>query len=219
LLRSGLRVARARCDFHAGAIDVADARAVALEHAELLRQTGSELEAEVSLGFLGPLALVEGNEAFERALREKIERLDALGDRMYVASALGDWATGLCSVGQPDQALTVVARGRQIARPDDVADQINLDGAEGFACALLGDRERAELLMQRVRERTKGIDMPWLAERAEYVEASTRTALGDADDARSILQGLRESAERRGFVRFAEIYLRDLAALDSADRD
>ena len=44
-------------------------------------------------------------------------------------------------------------------------------------------------------------------------------AAGDPETARAILERLAESAELRGYVRFAGIYRRELQALDAADRD
>ena len=51
------------------------------------------------------------------------------------------------------------------------------------------------------------------------IEAGVRTALGDVDAARAILEELTASAEERGFVRLAAFYGRELAALGSGGRD
>jgi hypothetical protein len=51
------------------------------------------------------------------------------------------------------------------------------------------------------------------------VEAGVRSALGDTETARAILEGLAESAKLRGYVRFAGVYRRELEALGAPGRD
>jgi hypothetical protein len=203
----------------AGRIGIEEGRAAVIRYSELLRQIGSELEAEHSSGILAGFARFEGPEEFERVARGKAERYEALGDRMYLANVLADWAAALCGVGDAEQALEVVARGRALARADDIADVAGLNMSEAYARALVGDRERAEELIQQTHEMLSDVDMALVVEGVEYLEASTRTALGDVDEARAILVRLIAGADRRGFVRFADLYRRELAALDSAGRD
>ena len=106
-----------------------------------------------------------------------------------------------------------------MAREDDLGDAVALNMAEAWACALLRERERAELLIDRTHETLRNFDMALMVERTHHLEASARAALGDIDEARSILSRLVEEAERRGFVRFVDVYRRDMAALDPASRD
>jgi hypothetical protein len=61
--------------------------------------------------------------------------------------------------------------------------------------------------------------MAMVVDWAQRIEASVRTALGDIDEARTILQRLLADAEHRGLTRFATRYREELAALDSASRD
>jgi len=173
----------------------------------------------VTLGFLGPLALVEGIEEYERVQREKVERFDVMGDRMYLANALAEWAVGLCAVGDAQRAREAVARGRMLARPDDRADSIALDVSEAYVAAVLGDREGAERLLARADAARDEIDMVLFAEWCWYAEAGVRSALGDTKSARAILERLAESADGRGFVRFAGVYRRELEALGAPGRD
>ena len=133
---------------------------------------------------------------------------------MMLPNALGNWAISLCRLGDADAALQAVARGRSLARADDVADQITLDAAEGYAWALEGDAERAFALLGRATKAVEAIDMVFLAENVAYVEARARLALGDVDEARALLEGLRDATEARGQARWAARYRRDLAALD-----
>ena len=219
LLADGLRVARVRCECQAGVLGIDEARARVLAYSDLLRQIGSDLEAEASSGVLGVFALLEGPEEYERFQRERVERFAALGDRVYLANALAEWAVGLCGIGDAEGALNVVARGRAIARPDDVADDIALNMAEAYGRALLGERDRAELLIDRTAEELRGIDMALVVDWAHHIEARARAALGDLEEARAILSILTAEAERRGFARFADLYRRELAALESRDPD
>ena len=91
--------------------------------------------------------------------------------------------------------------------------------SEAYARALVGDRERAEGLIQQTHEMLSDVDMALVVESVQHIEASARTALGDVDEARAILDGLIADAERRGFVRFADLYRRDLDALHSPSPD
>jgi class 3 adenylate cyclase len=219
LLAASLRTARMRAEFFAGRISAADARANVLEYAELLRQVGSAVEAEISSGYLGVLALVQGEGEFERTQRARVERLDALGDRLYLVNALAEWASGLCAVGDVEAASGAVARGRELLRADDLADRMSLDAAEAYVRALLGDREGAEQLLEHVHDVADGVDMAILAERMRHIEASVRRTLGDVEQARAILEELEASAAERGFVPLAELYRRDLEALAPVGRD
>jgi class 3 adenylate cyclase len=219
LLAESLRVARAVLDCQAGTLAIGEARAIVLAHAELLRQIGSELEAEMSTGVLSVYSWLEGPEQHERVLHARAERLEALGDRLYLANSLADWADSLCSLGHPERALEVVSRARRMARDDDVADAVALNMAEAHARALLGDRKRAEELIGLTHAILQDVDMATVVDWAQRVEATARLALGDTAEARAILARLLADAERRGLVRFADAYRGDLAALDSASAD
>ena len=219
LLSAAMRVSRAVLDCQAGLLGIDEARRIVLEYSELLRQVGSELEAEVSSGMLVALALFEGPREHEHVTRERGERFEALGDRVYLANALADWASALCGIGEADRALNVVSRARALARDDDVADQVALNLAEAYGSALLGQRERALELVEGTQALLEDLDMALVVDRARYQEASIRKALGEPDEARTVLSRLAAEAERRGFVRFANLYRSELAALDSPDGD
>jgi hypothetical protein len=219
LLVESVRAARARLDCLAGLLPIEDARAAVIRYSELQRQVGSDREAEHSSAILAGFARFEGPEEHERVTRGKAERYEALGDRMFLANVLADWAAALCGIGNAEKALEVVARGRALARVDDIADAAGLNMSEAYARALVGDRERAEELIEQTHDLLSDVDMALVVESAQHLEASTRTALGDVDEARAILARLVGDAERRGLVRFADLYRRELAALDSHARD
>jgi class 3 adenylate cyclase len=215
LLAASLRAAAARIDYHQGVIDADEVRAAIRRHAELLRQTGSLLEAVMMSNFLQVVAWLEGDDvAAEEVSRHQVSEFERLRDRAYLAGALAGWAESLALLGDADAALRAVERGRSLARDDDVADQISLDSAEALARALLNEREAALELLARVQAAAEQVTMAVLVQNARYAEARTRLALGDAAGARSLLAGLADAAEARGAIRFAARYRRDLAAID-----
>ena len=218
-LAESLRVARAVLDCQAGTLGIGEARATFLAYAALLRQIGSELEAEMSTGVLAVLAWFEGPEEHERFLRSRVERFEALGGHLYLANTMADWADSLCSLGNPERALEVISRARTMTRDDDLADAAALNMAEAHAHALLGERERAEALIDRTHDILRDVDMALVVDWAQRVEATARLALGDMAEARAILATLIADAERRGLVRFAAAHRRNLAALDSTSAD
>jgi hypothetical protein len=138
---------------------------------------------------------------------------------MYLVSTLAEWATSLCALGDADAASAAVARGRELLRHDDLADRLSLDAAAAYVRALAGDRAGAERLLENVHEVADHLDMAMLVDRLRHIEASVRTVLGDVGDARTILEELAASAERRGFVRILALYERDLAMLAESNPD
>jgi class 3 adenylate cyclase len=215
LLTASIDAARARSDYIAGLIPAAEVTAVLGGYAELLQQTGSLVEAVIMRNFLCIVSWLEGDDVEAEARQKRhAEEFSELSDRMMLPNALGNWAISLCRLGDAAAALQAVARGRSLARADDVADQITLDTAEGYAWALEGEAERALALLERATKAVEAIDMVFLAENVAYVGACVRLALGDVDEARSLLEGLRDATEARGQARWAARYRRDLAALD-----
>ena len=123
------------------------------------------------------------------------------------------WAAGLCLRGDAERALAVVEEARELADPDDVADQLQLDLAEAYARALAGDSERAWPLVERARDRARETDMEEPGLHHEFVEARVLVVLGDLDGARRLLGDLAERYARRGLRRYAERYRSELEAL------
>ena len=123
------------------------------------------------------------------------------------------WAAGLCLRGDAERALAGVEEARELADPDDVADQLQLDLAEAYARALAGDSEHAWPLVERARDRARETDMEEPGLHHEFVEARVLVVLGDLDGARRLLAGLAERYARRGLRRYAERYRSELEAL------
>ena len=63
----------------------------------------------------------------------EIDYLRRIGDQSVIVSETAAWANSLTTLGRADEALAMVREARVTSRPDDIGDQIGLDGAEGFA--------------------------------------------------------------------------------------
>jgi hypothetical protein len=120
----------------------------------------------------------------------------------------------LARIGDAEGALDTVARGRAVAREDDLADKIVLDAAEGYARALRGERDRALEPLERAAAALVVLDTVILSTEVEKTDARARAALGDVDGARRRLELLVSESERRGMHRWSQAYGRELAALD-----
>ena len=105
---------------------------------------------------------------------------------------------------------------RELADPNDVADQIVLDQAEAYALAWSGETARARMLLERARVRAEATQLTAPMDNPLYGEARVLRQLGDVDGARRVLRGLLELSRQRGFHRVADRYRRDLAALDES---
>ena len=219
LLAATLRSFRARVGYGAGRIGVDELAAAADAEHELIEQTGS--------GFVGAVRQYErvvvpflagDRAAVERGWRVRTKETQTVGTRLYHAHALAAWAISLCQLGQTARPLEVVAEAREVADPNDIADQTELDLAEAYAHALSGERE-ALVLVERARRNREGTDMESPVYESRYVEACVLAALGDQSGARRLLEELVAFHDRRGFRRFADRYRQELDALRAPDRD
>ena len=152
--------------------------------------------------------------AVETGARQRVEDERAAGTSIFYANSLAMWALALCQLGESGRALQLVEEARTLADPDDVADQIDLDLAEGYAWALEGKAELARTFVEHARGRAQGTDMWNPVFGPEFVEACVLRLLGDVEGARRLLAGLVERDTRRGFHRFAARYRSELAALE-----
>jgi class 3 adenylate cyclase len=215
LLAAALGSANARSLYVAGRIDAAAARAAFDREIELLLQTGSELAATDVGHFWSMVLFLEGErERLEAQLRREIATLERLDWHLYLGQFLAHWATALCDLGNGTAALEAVERGRSIAAPEDVADQVALDTAEAYARALLGELPAARGALARASGRARDIDMLVVTDELERVAAHVDRLAGHRDQAAARLRRLADDVEARGLRRFAERYRRDLAALD-----
>jgi class 3 adenylate cyclase len=216
LVAAMLRAARARMDFQRGLVDHDAVHATSEEEVALLEQTGLLVTAQFSRNFdlvVAPRLLGDAV-ATELGARMQLEEAERLEAHAFLANNLASWAWALCDLGDAERALEAVARGRELAQVDDVADQISLDCAEARALALLGDHDAARALVERARHTAEGIQMVMVTIELDETDAEVRALRGDTDGARALLAGLVERAEARGAPRGADRHRKRLAALD-----
>ena len=210
-ISASLHSFRARWRYGIGEGDAAGVRAAAEAERVLLEQVGV---ADIPSGTYERIVIpmLDGDlVAMEAGLLWRVER--TVSTPLYHANSLAMWAVGLCMRGDSERALAVVEEARELADPDDVADQLQLDLSEAYARALAGDGERAWPLVERARDRARETDMEEPGLHHEFVEARVLVALGDPEGARGLLAGLAERYERRGLRRYAERYHSELEAL------
>ena len=218
LLKATVAAFRARVEYGSGRGGIDAVREAADREIELLEQVGARL-ALVTARMYERIVVpwVEGDDReVERGARARVEETKMFGTRLFYANALGMWAIALCRVREPECALELVEEARSLASPDDVADQIALDLAEGYARALLGQSAEAQPLIERAAARAQTIEMWSPAFDHRYDEAWARQAQGDLEGTRRLLTELFEANAARGFHRIAARYRRDLAALDGS---
>jgi len=218
LLEATVAAFRARVEYGSGRGGIDAVREAADREIELLEQVGARL-ALVTARMYERIVVpwVEGDDReVERGARARVEETKMFGTRLFYANALGMWAIALCRVREPERALELVEEARSLASPDDVADQITLDLAEGYARALLGQSAEAQPLIERAAARAETIEMWSPAFDHRYDEAWARKAQGDLEGARRLLTELFEVNAARGFHRMAARYRRDVAALDGS---
>ena len=219
LLATTLRAFRARLGYLAGELDDVGVRAATDDEVRLLEETGAGAVAIASSRHFLDLAVpwVEGDPvAAEAGARRWVDDTASAARHLYHANALGTWAVALCELGEHEQALTAVREARELADPNDVADQIVLDQAEAYALAWSGETARARMLLERARVRAEATQLTAPMDNPLYGEARVLRQLGDVDGARRVLRGLLELSRQRGFHRVADRYRRDLAALDGS---
>ena len=217
LLATTLRAFRARMGYLAGELDAVRVQAATDDEVRLLEETGAGAVAIASSRHFFDLAVswVEGDPiAAEAGARRWVDDTASAARHLYHANALGNWAFALCELREHVRALAAVREARELADPNDVADQIVLDQAEAYALALAGETARARMLLERARVRAAAIELTAPMDNPLYGEACVLRQLGDVEGARRLLQGLVELSGQRGFHRVADRYRRDLAALD-----
>ena len=216
LLAATVRGFQARIDYGAGLIDRDDLLSASEDEIDVLRQTGSEATATLVRTYIRVIApwLESDAAAVEQGGRERCLDLERLGLHYYRANSLGNWALGLCDLGDREGALDAIRQAREVVTDDDLGDQIVIDAADAYAHALGGERRPALELLERAQAHARGIDMVIVTDQLDYVDATVRALLGDLVEARELLTALVERANTRGLHRWADRYRRDLDALD-----
>jgi hypothetical protein len=199
-----------RSEYMRRAISFAEIQHLTEQAAGLYSQTGSERRAQSALGFVAVAAGLEGNhELSEEVRRREIDYLRRIGDQSVIVSETAAWANSLTELGRAGEALALVREARETSRPDDIGDQVGLDGAEGFARARLGDGA-ALACFSRGWARAEGIVMAPMTVVHSFLEAKANLLLGEHDAARRIADELVATVERRGALRVADAVRRDV---------
>ena len=210
LFEATIAASRGISAYMMGTIGASDVRALHERVAMLHEQTGSLRRANAARSFLAVTAFLEGDRELEERLgRAHVAFLEQIGDATVLTNEKAALASTLASLGRAEEALDLVAAARRTARPDDVADQIALDAAEGSALAVLGDRRGLQLFAQ-AWERAADIVMVPLTTLLAFEEAVARLKLGDLADARRLADRLIADLDRRGLVRFASLVRREV---------
>jgi len=130
------------------------------------------------------VALLEGDPpAAERLLRESVEQLEAMGDRLHLPVIFGLLARAVLAQGRAEEAGRLTETAERIAARDDVSPQVYWRATRARVLAQRGDAAEAERL---AREATAlAADTDWLVGRAEAAEALAvaLAAAGREDDA------------------------------------
>jgi class 3 adenylate cyclase/tetratricopeptide (TPR) repeat protein len=204
LLAASLAAGRSKRDIAAGLIEPDEARRIHEHLAQLLGEVGSERGQLGARGFLPVLAQLEGDDAeAERIYRELVAAHERLNNLYVLVNTLASWSLSLSRLGNTDAALRAVARGRQIVRDEDIADQINLDLAEARALAAQGDHEAARVLVDRARRTSEGMVMVLLSDEIDAIDAEVRRFAGDDAGADAIGRAVIERLSHRGALGIA----------------
>jgi len=211
LLAASLASGRSRGDYVSGLIEADEARRI-LEHlAQLLGEVGSERGQLAVRGFLPVIAEHEADDAeAERINRELVAAHERLNNLYVLANTLAAWSLSLSRVGDTNGALRAVARGRQLVRAEDIADNIYLDLAEARAVAARGDHDAARTLIDRARRTSDGMVMVPLSYEIAGIDAEVRQLAGDLAGAEAIAGKLVAEISARGGLRTAASYRRRL---------
>jgi class 3 adenylate cyclase/tetratricopeptide (TPR) repeat protein len=214
LVEMSVAVSIARLDFIAGSIEFSDLEELSARHSELMRQTGASAAAATQHEhFLAYSAWMEGDDELSASYaRRHLTGLESINDRLFLANMLAGLAVVLCRVGLVDEAADLVERARELAHPDDVADEIMLAAADARVGALRGDRQHAFACLERARATLGTIDMPQVVDDVDHAEAEVLLALGEHDAASRIFFALAADADRRGQARRARRFRADAAA-------
>ena len=160
LLSASLQDARGYMEYLAGLISAEEKRSQSHRYIEMLRQTGSHMEAIQVMIELSFVAWVDGDLAVREQIEQRvIEEFERIGDRNYFVNWLGETALNKSRLGRPEEALEIVANARRIGSEEDIGDQILLDLAEAHARARHGEQAAARSSLESARIRAAGTRM------------------------------------------------------------
>jgi hypothetical protein len=213
LLSASLQDARRFTEYLAGLISAEEKRSQCHRYIEMLRQTGSHMEALQVMFELSFVAWVEGDLAVREQIEEKmIEEFERVGDRNYLVNMLGEAALNKSRLGRPEQALEMVANARRIGSEEDIADQIHLDLAEAHARARHGEQAAARSSLESARIRGAGTRITLMNDEIDVVEGEVEMIAGNRARAMELAERLEAQARELGLPRYAEALRRTVVS-------
>jgi class 3 adenylate cyclase len=215
LLRSTLDGAQARNAYMRCQIEADEARRRLREQAQMLREVGSDAGDLGVQSFLAVIDRLEGDlEAAELGTRQQLAAHQRLGMQHWLANGFAQLSMLQSRRGEIDEARSNAARARELLLPGDVADEIAIHLAEALVVAKTGEHARARELVDRARRASATIVMAPLSDEIEATDATVRRLGGDLEGAERVAQQLVETCERRGLIRFASAYRRQLGLVE-----
>jgi class 3 adenylate cyclase/tetratricopeptide (TPR) repeat protein len=164
-------------------------------------EAGMEMEATSAHYTRAWIAQCAGDfEEQERQLRGTVEKLEALHDRNYLATAWMQLGTCLVELGKDDEAQRALERAREVTIPEDVVDVVGLDALEAVLRARRGELEEAQELARRALVRVDETDYMILRLNTRWSAAEVFELAGNGDEAKALLEESIEIAERYGHL-------------------
>jgi class 3 adenylate cyclase/tetratricopeptide (TPR) repeat protein len=161
--------------------------------AAVLAASTSFMSARVEL-------LASDPKAAERDLRSDYERLEAMGELFYRASAGSMLAEALFAQGRTDEAEAVALEAEQLAADDDIEVETICRSIRGRALARRGMFDEAVRLATEAFELLPGAEAPLMGTGALIHLAEVLLASGDAIGARRALEEARGLAELKAMT-------------------
>jgi hypothetical protein len=185
------------------------------EQAQMLREVGSDAGDLGVQSFLAVIDRLEGDlEAAELGTRQQLAAHQRLGMQHWLANEFAQLSMLQSRRGEIDEARSNAARAYDLLLPGDVADEIAIHLAVALVVAETGEHARARELVDRARRASATIVMAPLSDEIEATDATVRRLGGDLEGAKRVARQLVETCERRGLIRFASAYRRQLGLVE-----
>jgi tetratricopeptide (TPR) repeat protein len=181
---------------------------------ELYLEAGMVLEATSLYWTKAFVARCAGDsEEEERLLREMVELLEELDDRVYLSTHVMQLGLCLAERGKDEEAWRALERAQEVTSADDIIDVVGLGVLEAVLRARRGELGPAQELARRALARGDETDHIDLRLDTRWRTAEVFELAGSGDEARALLKENVEIAERYGHLVAAERARKRLATL------
>ena len=223
VLRHGARMEAAGVrvgQMHATAIamggDVEEARRLYAAVRQDQRERGHLVEALGQGTIAASIEILAGELGrAEAGLRVGWDELGAMGERGFRSTAGGELGEVLARQGLLDEAQAVLDEAEAISTPDDWVTVANVTIGRAFVASGRGEHDDAVALAREGVELSEAHEYVTQCEKAWLAYGEVLLAAGRRDEAQSVLERARASAERKGsvlVVRRVDALLAELAA-------